>query len=254
MFTGYAPAPVVEAVSRRVAAGSQFLLPTEDSIWVAEELGRRYGLPKWQFTLAATSANTEVIRIARAVTGPRKVLFFDGKYHGHFDDALVEIVDGALAARGGRPPARRHRADLARAVQRPRGPWSGCSRPATSRWSSPNRRSRTTSGLLMPDDGFHAGLREVTRRTGTLLGLRRDPHAGRGARRADPDVGSAPRLRHGRQVDRCRHPAGRLRDDRRGGGGAAAARWARRRQAAGRGRRHTVRQPGLHGRRAGGDG
>ena len=45
MFTGYAPPPVVEAVSRRVAAGSQFLLPTEDSIWVAEELGRRYGLP-----------------------------------------------------------------------------------------------------------------------------------------------------------------------------------------------------------------
>ena len=85
MFTGYGPQPVVEAVSRRVAAGSQFLLPTEDSVWVAEELGRRYRLPKWQFTLAATSANTEVIRAARTVTGRETVLFFDGKYHGHFD-------------------------------------------------------------------------------------------------------------------------------------------------------------------------
>jgi glutamate-1-semialdehyde 2,1-aminomutase len=69
MFTGYGPAPVVEAVSRQVARGSQYLLPTEDSIWVAGELARRYGLPMWQFTLAATSANTEVIRVSRATTG-----------------------------------------------------------------------------------------------------------------------------------------------------------------------------------------
>ena len=32
MFTGYGPAPVVEAVSRQVARGSQYLLPTEDAI------------------------------------------------------------------------------------------------------------------------------------------------------------------------------------------------------------------------------
>src|SRR6266699_3908495 len=58
MFGGYGPAPVVEAVSRRMGAGSQFLLPNEDSVWVSEELARRYGLPKWQFTLSATQANT----------------------------------------------------------------------------------------------------------------------------------------------------------------------------------------------------
>jgi glutamate-1-semialdehyde 2,1-aminomutase len=96
MFTGYGPAPVAEAVARQVAAGSQYLLPTEDSIWVARELARRYGLPLWQFTLAATSANTEAIRVARSITGRERVLFFDGKYHGHFDDVLVELVDGSL--------------------------------------------------------------------------------------------------------------------------------------------------------------
>ena len=54
--------------SRRVAQGTQFLLPkTRSSLWVAEELGRRYGLSeKWQFTLSATHANTKVIRVARA--------------------------------------------------------------------------------------------------------------------------------------------------------------------------------------------
>ena len=36
MFCGYAPEPVVRAVSDRMARGNQFLLPTEDAIVVAE--------------------------------------------------------------------------------------------------------------------------------------------------------------------------------------------------------------------------
>ncbi len=129
MFTGYGSVPVTEAVARQVAIGSQYLLPTEDSIWVAGELGRRYGLPLWQFTLAATSANTEVIRVARSITGRERVLFFDGKYHGHFDDVLVEIEDGRLVPGGGRPPARRHGAHRHRALQRPRRPRACARRP-----------------------------------------------------------------------------------------------------------------------------
>ena len=122
MFTGYGPAPVVEAVSRQVRLGSQYLLPTEDSIWVAGELARRYGLPLWQFTLAATSANTEVIRIARSSTGREKVLFFDGKYHGHFDDVLVELEDGRLVPEEDGLPHDVTDPDARRAVQRPRRP------------------------------------------------------------------------------------------------------------------------------------
>ncbi|MFB3739019.1 MAG: aminotransferase class III-fold pyridoxal phosphate-dependent enzyme, partial [Candidatus Velamenicoccus archaeovorus] len=94
MFCGYAPPPIVEAVSRRMTLGHQFLLPVEDAIWVAEELARRWGLPKWQFTLSASQANTEVIRVARVATGRSKALMFEGKYHGHFDQALVDLEDG----------------------------------------------------------------------------------------------------------------------------------------------------------------
>ena len=50
-FCGHAPAPVAEAVARRMKLGNQFLLPGEDAIVVAEHLAGRYGLPKWQFTL-----------------------------------------------------------------------------------------------------------------------------------------------------------------------------------------------------------
>ena len=88
LFCGFAPEPVARAVSERVAAGPQFLLPTEDAIVVAEELARRYRLPAWQFTLAATSANVEAMRLARVATGRAVVLFFEGRYHGHADEML----------------------------------------------------------------------------------------------------------------------------------------------------------------------
>ena len=67
---GHAPAAVV-AVTRRMELGNQFLLPSEDAIPVAEHLASRYGMPKWQFTLSATQANTEVIRTRSGGDRPR---------------------------------------------------------------------------------------------------------------------------------------------------------------------------------------
>jgi glutamate-1-semialdehyde 2,1-aminomutase len=89
MTMGYGPRPIVEAVSRAVADGAHFLLPVEDSRAVTEELARRVGLPAWQFTLSASAANTEIIRIARFITGRAKILIFDGQYHGHIEESLV---------------------------------------------------------------------------------------------------------------------------------------------------------------------
>jgi glutamate-1-semialdehyde 2,1-aminomutase len=167
MFTGYGPAPVVEAVSRQVAAGAQYLLPTEDSVWVAGELARRYGLPLWQFTLAATSANTEVIRIARSLTRRESVLFFDGKYHGHFDDVLVELVDGRLVPEEAGLPH-----DVtARTIVIPFNDLSALERVLASREVAvviTEPALTNNVGLLLPDDGFHEALRDVTRRTGTI--------------------------------------------------------------------------------------
>ena len=168
MFTGYGPEPVVAAVARRVADGSQFLLPTEDSVWVAAELGRRYGLPKWQFTLSATAANTEAIRVARALTGRDRVIMFDGHYHGHFDESLVEIVDGRLQAEeAGLPRDVTDRTgivpfndpDALEAALAERDVALVLTEPALT----------NNVGLLMPDDGFHEKLRALTRASGTLL-------------------------------------------------------------------------------------
>ena len=89
MTMGYGPKPIVEAVTRAVSTGAHFLLPVEETRTVTEELARRVGLPCWQFTLSASAANTEVIRIARFITGRSKILIFDGQYHGHIEESLV---------------------------------------------------------------------------------------------------------------------------------------------------------------------
>jgi len=171
MFCGYAPEPLVRAVTERVARGNQFLLPSEDAIVVSEELTRRFGLPKWQYTSSATHANTEAIRVARVVTGRDKVLMFDGKYHGHFDEALVELDDdGRLVPEERGVPADTVNGTvlvpfndpgaLARALQR-RDIALVLTEPAIT----------NNVGLLLPDEGFHADLRRLTRETGTLLAL-----------------------------------------------------------------------------------
>ncbi len=171
MFCGYAPEPVVRAVSDRVSRGNQFMLPVEDAIVVSEELGRRYGLPMWQYTSSATHANTEAIRVARVATGRDTVVMFDGKYHGHLDEALVELdedgrvvieergvpsstVDGTVLVPFNDPAA------LARALEG-RDVAIVLTEPAIT----------NNIGLLLPDAGFHAELRRLTRETGTLLAI-----------------------------------------------------------------------------------
>jgi glutamate-1-semialdehyde 2,1-aminomutase len=169
MFCGYAPEPVLRAVSQSMARGNQFLLPNEDAIVVSEELGRRYGLPKWQYTSSATQANTEVIRVARVLTARDKVLMFDGKYHGHFDQALVAIgPDGTLVPEEHGLPAdvTEHTVlvpfnDLeAVAAALSQGDIAlVLTEPAMT----------NNVGLILPEDGFHQGLRRLTRDAGTLL-------------------------------------------------------------------------------------
>ncbi len=171
MFCGYAPEPLVRVVADRMARGNQFLLPTEDAIIVSEELGRRYGLPKWQYTLSASQANTEAIRVARVATGRDKVLLFDGKYHGHFDEALVELDPaGQLVPEERGLPADVVRgtvlipfndpAALAAALER-RDVALVLTEPALT----------NNFGLILPEPGFHDALRAISRATGTLLAL-----------------------------------------------------------------------------------
>ena len=164
---GHGTPAIVEAVSRRMARGVQFLLPGEDAIAVSEELARRFGLPFWQYTLSASSANTEAIRLARMATGRGRVLMFDGSYHGHIGETLVDYAHESpksYALGLPRDHARNTTVvpfnDLAAAEKVLAQGETACVmvEPAL-----------TNVGLVLPRDGFLDGLREACERHGALL-------------------------------------------------------------------------------------
>jgi glutamate-1-semialdehyde 2,1-aminomutase len=189
---GFTPQPVVEAIQQQAARGVQFLLPTPDAEAVAELLAARFGLPYWQLTLAASSANVEALRLARFATGRPRVLLFAGRYHGHIDDTLAAQQHGVLEQEGLglAPGAGRHstlvefndleaveselaRGDVAAVLTEP---------------------ALTNCTLVVPEPGFHEGLRTACSAHGTLLVID-ETHTqaalyGGGTRRfgLDPDI------------------------------------------------------------------
>ena len=168
-MTGHSPEPVVRAVAEQAGRGITLMLPSEDAAWVGNELGRRFGLPLWQFALTATDANRFAIRIARAVTGRPKILVFNWCYHGTVDETVISLVDGEVRPRKasvGPPvdPAVTTRVaefnDLEGIERELAHGDVACvlAEPAL-----------TNIGIVLPEPGFHDGLRELTRRHGTLL-------------------------------------------------------------------------------------
>lgn len=91
MVQGHAHPAITRAVEQRIKLGGHFAAPTEDVVWVAEELSRRFGLPQWRFVNSGTEATMDAIRIARALTGRDTILKVFGSYHGHHDYVMVSI-------------------------------------------------------------------------------------------------------------------------------------------------------------------
>jgi glutamate-1-semialdehyde 2,1-aminomutase len=91
MVQGHAHPAIVAAVRERVAMGTHFAAVTEDAVAVAEELARRFGLPRWRFVNSGSEATMDAIRIARAFTGRDTIMKIFGSYHGHHDGVMVSI-------------------------------------------------------------------------------------------------------------------------------------------------------------------
>jgi glutamate-1-semialdehyde 2,1-aminomutase len=91
MVQGHAHPAIIEAIKKRCELGTQFALPTEDSVIVAEHLARNFRLPKWRFVNSGSEATMDAIRIARAFTGREQVMKIFGSYHGHHDYVMVSL-------------------------------------------------------------------------------------------------------------------------------------------------------------------
>jgi glutamate-1-semialdehyde 2,1-aminomutase len=169
MTGGFGPQPIVEAVSAQIARGAHFLLPTPDAVEVAEELSARVGLPCWQATLSATGANSEVIRIARVATGRERIVLFGGHYHGHLEETLVKTVNGHIAAEVA--GLARHAGAATRIL--PFNDLKVLERELETGLVALvlTEPALSNCNIVLPDDGFLAGARELTAKYGALLCL-----------------------------------------------------------------------------------
>lgn len=93
-LAGHGHPAIVEAVQRQVTRGTHFAQPTEDALWVAEELARRWGLPLWRFTNSGTESTMDAVHLMRAVTGRDHIIKVEGCYHGHHDSVQVSVWVG----------------------------------------------------------------------------------------------------------------------------------------------------------------
>jgi glutamate-1-semialdehyde 2,1-aminomutase len=88
---GHSPKPLAEALAKQAGEGLSYMLPTEKGVELGAMLAAMFCLPRWQVTTTASEANRAVIRWCRGITGRKKILIFNGCYHGAVDDVFVDL-------------------------------------------------------------------------------------------------------------------------------------------------------------------
>ena len=176
---GHGHPAIVAALTERAPRGTHFAQPTPDAIVVATELGRRWGLPLWRFGNSGTEATMDAVHLMRAITGRDRIIKVEGCYHGHHDSVMVsvanEIGEIGPATRPTSAPAgtgipdaltqlttivgfndldaleetlARHAGEIAGMIVEP---------------------IMMNAGIIPPDDGYLAGVKELLHAHGALL-------------------------------------------------------------------------------------
>jgi len=173
LLLGHAHPDVVQAIARAAAHGTTFAVTTEAEVELAEIIQSAIpSMERLRLVNSGTEACMTAIRVARGFTGRDKILKFGGCYHGHADCLLVKAGSGvagiATASSSGVPDVcagntlvarynrredveqlvREHGADLAAILVEP---------------------VAANMGLVLPEDGFLAFLREQADACGALL-------------------------------------------------------------------------------------
>lgn len=178
-IAGHAHPAIVAAVSDRVRRGTHFAQPTEDAIWIAGELARRFDVPLWRYANSGTEATMDAVHLARSVTGRDLIIKVEGCYHGHHDSVQVSVLPEAdevgprdapvpVPGNTGIPRAIRDLVvvvpfndveAVARAVARHRGQVAAMILEPVM----------MNAGIIPPDDGYLAALKDVLHADGALL-------------------------------------------------------------------------------------
>ncbi len=173
MILGHAHSEVSAAVAEALEGGTSFGAPTWREVALAEKIVNLVpSIEQVRLVSSGTEATMSAIRLARGYTGRKKILKFDGCYHGHADSFLVkagsgvatlgipgspgvpeDIVANTLAVpyndlEAVRQVFEREGADIAAVILEP---------------------VAANMGVVPPGEGFLQGLRQLTSDNGALL-------------------------------------------------------------------------------------
>ena len=95
LILGHAHPEVVEAVVEAAARGTTYGAPTELEVRLAERVVATFpSMEMVRFVSSGTEAAMSAVRLARAATGRRAIVKFEGCYHGHADPLLAAAGSG----------------------------------------------------------------------------------------------------------------------------------------------------------------
>ncbi len=180
LLIGHSHPVLVEALRDQLGKGSLYSLPSLDTVLLAEEMVRRFApIEQVRFCNSGTEATMDALRVARAHIGRDKVVKIEGSYHGHHDTLLMSTKPSAEAAG---PAERPNTVPASKGI-----PEDVKNNTIITPYNDAEALERILTehegevaavitepvlmnvGIVLPEDGYLADVREVTRRHGVLL-------------------------------------------------------------------------------------
>ena len=173
LILGHAPPAVVSAVRKAAARGTSFGAPTEAETTLAHMISTAIpSMEMLRFVSSGTEAVMSALRLARAFTGRDRIIKFAGGYHGHSDGMLVKAGSGLATL--GAPNSAGVTVSCAQDTMVASYNDQGAVKQLFERYPAEVAAVivepvAANMGVVPPQPGFLARLRELTRQYGALL-------------------------------------------------------------------------------------
>ncbi len=173
LIHGHAPRGLIRAIAAAARLGTSYGAPTEAEVRLGEKVRSLMpSLERVRFVNSGTEATMSAVRLARAATGRDRIIKFEGCYHGHADPFLVKAGSGATTLGTPTSPGVPRKA-VQHTLLASYNDLGSCARLFDT------HRNQIAAivveplagnmGVVLPADGFLAGLRNLCDHHGTLL-------------------------------------------------------------------------------------
>ena len=173
LILGHSHPKIVSALIEQASKGTSYGAPTELELKLAQMVIDAFpSIEMVRMVNSGTEATMSAIRLARGFTGRGKIVKFEGCYHGHGDSFLIKAGSGALTL--GVPTSPGVPAEIAgMTIVGKYNDLDGLSKIFDSEGKNIAavivEPIAGNVGLILPNDGYLKGLRELTKKHGALL-------------------------------------------------------------------------------------